>query len=258
MTIDRFYDGDPHDIQSSDLDTISGLKKTLNSFRASSQSQPVSVQTSHSSDTQELKDAGAGLEPMCKVTFSRTSGSGAPHNFDVYITASDYLLEQKEHPLLDVDDRIRAYDKAIDVVGEEAISNYVIHSAEVLDGVWFLVYKDTLGHADDFDNLTEICVPAQWFIESVDTGGLSLKDWFNNYVADETTDLAVKAMKNGVILGCIDSDIDIAAIQSSHHTAPAKTSLHDQIQTAACRTAISPADTPEQVRESVHNSTFER
>lgn len=235
LTIDRFFDGDPHDIQDSDLDTISGLKKTLNSCRASSQSQPVSVQTSPVFNTQDLKEAGATLEPMCKVTFSRNSGAGAPHSFDVYIKTAEYLLEQKDHLLLDVDDRIRAYDKAVDIVGEDAISSYVIGNAEVLDGVWFLVYKDSLGHADDFDNLTEICVPAQWFVESVDTGGLSLKDWFNDYVADETMDLAVKAIKDDVILSCSDPSIDITDIQTRFHVAPSKLSLNDQIQLASAR-----------------------
>ena len=254
LTMDRFFDGDPHDVQTSDLDTISGFKKTLNSYRASMQSQPVPVQTTSSSNIQTLKDAESALEAICKVTFLCTSGPGTPHSFEVYIKAPEHLQEQKDHPLLDVDDRIRAYDKAVDVVGEDAISNYVIRNAEVLDGIWFLVYKDTLGHADEFDNLTEICVPAQWFLESVDTGGLSLKDWFNDYVADETADLAAKAIADGVILACSDSAIDIAGIQANHRAVPSKVSLKDQIQSASNRTL----DSHEQGRKPEHESTFDR
>lgn len=183
----------------------------------------------------ELRASGATLETMCRITFGRPGGG---QKFDLVLDrVSPSEAPSWEDFQLSVDDRIRAYDNAVHLFGEDAISKLVIQTAEPIEGVWLTVYKDTLGFPDDFDNLTEICVPADWFLEAVDTDGLSLEAWFGDYIADSTVYLAEKAISDGVILGCTDPNIDLSRLRSQDSHSVAKPSLADQIQSANARAA---------------------
>lgn len=81
---------------------------------------------------------------------------------------------------------------------------------EAEETVWITVYKDTLGHQEDYDNLTEIKVPQQWLKQTLEAEGVSdFSEWENEYTADNTEDIARLALEEGMILGCSDKSIAI-------------------------------------------------
>lgn len=94
--------------------------------------------------------------------------------------------------------------------------------------VWVCVYKDTLIEHDAIDNLTEICIPTKWLLDILESAGEDLTTWFDEYTADNTEDIAVKAKEEGVILDCTDTDIKELLQKTS--------SLDTSIQKAALRT----------------------
>ena len=101
--------------------------------------------------------------------------------------------------------------------------------------VWITVYKDTLGHPQDFDNLTEIKVPQQWLKQTLEAEGVSdYSEWENEYTADNTEDIARLALEEGVILDCSDKSIAIN-LAERQRDAEKKPSLENQIDSAASR-----------------------
>lgn len=70
--------------------------------------------------------------------------------------------------------------------------------------VWICVYRDVLGLAEKTDNLTEICVPCDWLLEVLKEEGIDTDAWFDEYTADDTEQIARRALAEGVILGCAD------------------------------------------------------
>lgn len=68
----------------------------------------------------------------CKVTFVRTLGTGV-QTFSIF---ADFIPEDyspdKEGFLLSVDERCKAYDQAAETIGEENLSGFVIHTAEMV------------------------------------------------------------------------------------------------------------------------------
>ena len=97
-------------------------------------------------------------------------------------------------------------------------------------GTWICVYKDTLGHGDDMDNLTYIRVPTQWLHDILRSEGESdIEQWFSEYTADNTDDIARRAVEEGVILDCLHAEIK-QALLGKHPP------LEAQIQNAALKT----------------------
>ena len=92
------------------------------------------IQSAKARAGESRNDKSEVSHPMCKVTFVCTAGEREDHRFDVFLdmTPKDYSKE-KDVFLLDVDERLAAYDAAEEVVGEKGISNYVILSAEMVD-----------------------------------------------------------------------------------------------------------------------------
>lgn len=75
--------------------------------------------------------------------------------------------------------------------------------------IWIGVYKDTLGVEDDYDNVTEICVPREWLKNILNSEGIDLETWRKEYTCDDTIDIAYKAEAEGVILDCSDYDVKV-------------------------------------------------
>lgn len=84
------------------------------------------------------------------------------------------------------------------------------------DSVWITVYKDVLGYQDDKDNLTEILVPKQWFINALKLveGVEDYKQWCEDYTADNTITLTQKALREGVVQACSDENITLDGSRS--------------------------------------------
>ena len=80
--------------------------------------------------------------------------------------------------------------------------------------VWLTVYKDTLGYPEDHDNLTEILVPGKWLMDCFRADGTDTEEWFAEYTADDTEDIARKALADGVILDCSNERIKTAMLGS--------------------------------------------
>lgn len=106
--------------------------------------------------------------------------------------------------------------------------------------VWICVYKDTLGFPDDFDNLTDICVPTDWLLNILKSEGETPKEWFSEYTADSTDHIAARAMQEGVIFGCADTSIEKEVISKSKNNA-----LASMIHSAQTRASNQPQPTPE-------------
>ena len=69
------------------------------------------------------------------------------------------------------------------------------------------VYKDAIGIRDDNDNLTEIEVPKKWLKDKLKADGIEdFEQWRNEYTADDTDDIARKALDEDVILFCSDKN----------------------------------------------------
>lgn len=85
-----------------------------------------------------------------KVTFFRLSDDNQKHTFDVYIDMPPKVQwdGQREY-WLEVDDRVRAYDKAARLIGEDALKEYVIMNAEI-------VSKSTMREEKQKANLQEL------------------------------------------------------------------------------------------------------
>lgn len=66
--------------------------------------------------------------------------------------------------------------------------------------VWICVYQDVLGRHGEDDNLTEICVPRPWLMEILKEEGLDPDTWFDEYTADDTQQIARRAMEEKVIV----------------------------------------------------------
>lgn len=83
----------------------------------------------HMAQSQSETNLPSKNAPKCRVTFRRSGG----HQFyiDMDMTPKDYD-PQREGFSLDVDERIRAYDTAAGLVGEDMLSDYVIASAEMI------------------------------------------------------------------------------------------------------------------------------
>ena len=72
---------------------------------------------------------------------------------------------------------------------------------------WICVYRDVLGQVEDRDNLTDICVPTDWLTAALKEEGILPREWVDEYTADDTQELAWKAMAEGVILDCSDPEL---------------------------------------------------
>lgn len=74
-------------------------------------------------------------DPICRVTFCRTGGIADHHQIDVdlHVVPKGYK-GGKESFLLSVDERVKAYDKAAEKVGEDTLSDYSILSAKMVFG----------------------------------------------------------------------------------------------------------------------------
>lgn len=59
--------------------------------------------------------------PNCRVEFYNTE-NGSTHTVEMYVAP-------RRGPILCVDDRVDAYDKLVKIVGEDAVSEYIIKSA---------------------------------------------------------------------------------------------------------------------------------
>lgn len=77
------------------------------------------------------------------------------------------------------------------------------------DTIWISVYKDTLGYEDDYNNVTEICVPREWLTNFLNNAGIDLRTWKDEYTCDDTIDIADKAKAEGVILDCSDYNVKV-------------------------------------------------
>ena len=82
--------------------------------------------------------------------------------------------------------------------------------------VWITVYRDVLGQPEREDNLTEICLPKAWLMKELKEENLHLDSWFDTYTADDTEEIARKAMEEGKILQCSDPTIPIGKTSSLH------------------------------------------
>lgn len=136
---------------------------------------------------------------------------------NVYPVKSD-VLDEFNHTLLEASKTSRTQDDLSATVSPPDTS------------VWITVYKDTLGHADDHDNLTEICVPTDWLMPILRAQGVRPADWFLSYTADDTEDIARKARSEGVILDCSDPNIKKSFSRAS-------SSLDHRIQDAQTRSS---------------------
>lgn len=91
--------------------------------------------------TAKIQSAGARAKEMptdpdhiCKVTFLRTAPGSGPYQFDVSLDEIPkmYAHDKDVDVFLDADSRIKAYEKASKVVGEDVLSDYVIAFAEIV------------------------------------------------------------------------------------------------------------------------------
>lgn len=136
--------------------------------------------------------------------------------------------QKKDYPVKE--DVLAAYNTSLakeltyEIPGEATFTD----GNSTVKGVWICVYKSTLGYPDDFDNLTDICVPIAWLKDILDAEGIFPKRWFSEYTADDTDEIARKALSEGMILGCSDPVIKEALL-------PDASSLKSKIQNAQVR-----------------------
>lgn len=127
-------------------------------------------------------------------------------------------------------DAIREHpDKAFN---GNAFDTYIMdtYNEFISDKTWISVYKDTLNYYYDIDNLTEILVPTDWLKETLKKEGeLDFDAWLAEYTADDTDSIAYQAIKEGVIIDCIDSEIPIPMEKTPVNE---KISLNDSIKEA--------------------------
>lgn len=97
------------------------------------------------------------------------------------------------------------------------------------ENFWVTVYKDTLGYQDDHDNLTEICVPTDWLLDYLLNENINPDEWVEEYIADNSIEIAEKAISEGVIKECADENIDISKFWKN---TTKQSSLEDKIQNA--------------------------
>lgn len=91
--------------------------------------------------TAKIQSAGARAagqpkhqDRVCKVVFRRAERGDGPYQFDVSLDEIPkmYAHEKDVDVFLNADSRIEAYEKAAKVVGEAALSDYVIAYAEIV------------------------------------------------------------------------------------------------------------------------------
>ncbi len=99
---------------------------------------------------------------------------------------------------------------------------------------WITVYKDVLGYPSDHDNLTELCVPTAWLLDTIKSEGRTTSEWFAEYTADDTEGIAQKALSDGIILDCSDPAI-------KNKLLPQSSVLEQMIRDAQARTPGSTA-----------------
>ena len=71
-------------------------------------------------------------QEVCSVTFHRTRNEGMKEFTVTLDIIPEEYKQGKKNFLLNADERIMAYDKAAEVVGEDELSDFVITTAEIV------------------------------------------------------------------------------------------------------------------------------
>lgn len=148
-----------------------------------------------------------GIEKSLDTRIEREKTSGEKELCEGYYCQL-YHASDKEH-LNELDNFTLAVGYEIADLSEESfdigLRNYLDNKS-----IWICVYKNTLEHNDDLDNLTYIRLPRLWLFQTMkEEGILDNALWFNEYTADNTEYIARKAFEDGIIIECEDKNIDI-------------------------------------------------
>ena len=158
------------------------------------------------------------LDRTAEDMFYRLNPETGTYEFDEQLESAFY---EGSHSSEDV----------IDITPSETVSELSPPQEKLplSENVWITVYKDTLGYGTDHDNLTEILVPSSWLAAELQREGISITQWFDTYTADNTDDIARKALAEHQVLDCLDPDI------KSKLQVVSKPGLNTQIQSAQQR-----------------------
>ncbi len=107
----------------------------------------------------------------------------------------------------------------------------------VPERTWMCAYKDVLERFDERDNLTDICVPTDWLMAELKKEGIQPREWFDEYTADDTEEIARRAMEEGVILDCSDPELRGRLVANGGISQEEKQTLSDAIQNAGNQSA---------------------
>ena len=154
------------------------------------------------------------LERSPEEMFYRLNPETGTYEFDEDLESAFYNMSDKG--VIDITDAVTLPEQA---------------KVPLPENVWITVYKDTLGHGDDHDNLTQILVPSEWLTNILEAENTSIAQWFDEYTADHTDSIARKAITENQILDCADPVIKSKLLGSL------KPGLASQIQSAASRTS---------------------
>jgi hypothetical protein len=159
------------------------------------------------------------LDSSAEEMFYRLNPETGTYEFDEEMERDFYGGLSQTEGVIDITD-------AVTIPAEEKTQDKLPLSENVL----VTVYKDTLGYGSDHDNLTEILVPSNWLYAELERDNISIAEWFDTYTADDTENIARKALAENQVLDCLDPFI------KSKLPALAKPGLAQKIQNAQART----------------------